>query len=96
MSVDRYLAVVHAIDSMAAYRTIKNTTKCIMYDSFSLFFSLTDINLNLKIKVNFFKENLHIIKFFFFFFESNRMNNRRAKSSFKKDQIKKSILLSLE
>ncbi|CAF4093665.1 unnamed protein product, partial [Rotaria magnacalcarata] len=30
MSIDRYLAVVHAIDSMASYRTTKNTTVSIM------------------------------------------------------------------
>ncbi|CAM4938219.1 unnamed protein product [Rotaria socialis] len=30
MSIDRYLAVVHAIDSMASYRTTKNTTASIM------------------------------------------------------------------
>lgn len=32
MSIDRYLAVVHAIDSMASYRTTKNTTISIMYE----------------------------------------------------------------
>jgi hypothetical protein len=55
MSIDRYLAVVHAVDSMASYRTIKNTTKCIMYES--SFFSNS-----LKIQANFFKGNFHIIK----------------------------------
>ena len=39
MSIDRYLAVVHAVDSMASYRTIKNTTKCILYERVR--FSLT-------------------------------------------------------
>lgn len=34
MSVDRYLAVVHAVDSMSNYRTAKNTTICIGYDCF--------------------------------------------------------------
>jgi hypothetical protein len=61
MSVDRYLAVVHAVDSMASYRTLKNTTKCIMYDRFSLIFSLGISNLNLEINENFFKENLYMI-----------------------------------
>lgn len=31
MSIDRYLAIVHAVDWMASYRTTKNTTICIMY-----------------------------------------------------------------
>jgi allatostatin receptor len=39
MSIDRYLAVVHAIDSIANYRTIKNTTICIMYDIYFYCFS---------------------------------------------------------
>ncbi|CAF3339153.1 unnamed protein product [Rotaria socialis] len=30
MSIDRYFAVVHAIDSISSYRTTKNTTICIM------------------------------------------------------------------
>jgi hypothetical protein len=30
MSIDRYFAVVHAIDSISNYRTIKNTTISIM------------------------------------------------------------------
>lgn len=34
MSIDRYLAVVHAVDSMSNYRTAKNTTICITYDCF--------------------------------------------------------------
>jgi hypothetical protein len=37
MSIDRYLAVVHAIDSIANYRTAKNTTTCIMYDIYFFF-----------------------------------------------------------
>lgn len=40
MSVDRYLAVVHAIDSIANYRTTKNTTIGIMYDIYFFFFSI--------------------------------------------------------
>jgi hypothetical protein len=37
MSIDRYLAVVHAVDSIANYRTTKNTTISIMYDIYILF-----------------------------------------------------------
>ena len=36
MSVDRYLAVVHAVDSISNYRTAKNTNICIMYDLHSI------------------------------------------------------------
>ena len=32
MSIDRYLAIVHAVGSISSYRTTKNTTICIMYD----------------------------------------------------------------